>query len=146
MKVVSQQSLDVTNLESISTRILTLIDNQFEGNEQDRTCKLYEFHDQTKNDVISALKASSEDSQNQIITSINAHFQLLMQKDEEKTASLNKQLKELEEKYNEAKNDLEKHIALIKELEGKIFTIEEDKNLLAQKLAKSEADLALPQK
>jgi hypothetical protein len=31
-------------------------------------------------------------------------------------------------------------------LEGKIFTIEEDKNLLAQKLAKSEADLALPQK
>jgi hypothetical protein len=31
----------------------------------------------------------------------------------------------------EAKKDLEKHIALIKEFEGKIFTIEEDKRLLS---------------
>ena len=42
--------------------------------------------------------------------------------------------------------NLEKHIALIKELEGKIFTIEEDKLLLSQKLTKSEADLRRTQK
>ena len=43
MKVVSQQNLDVANLESLGTKLLNLFDNQFEGNEVERTGKLYEF-------------------------------------------------------------------------------------------------------
>lgn len=68
-----------------------------------------------------------------------------MQKDAE-IAEVKKNLKEIEEKFCEARIDLEKHIAVIKEFEGKILTIEEEKLLLAQKLTKSEADLELAQK
>jgi len=38
---------------------------------------------------------------------------------------------------------LEKHIAVIKDLEGKIVVIEEEKLLLSQKLSKDEPDLGL---
>ena len=73
MKAVKQQSLDIANLESLGTKLLTLFDNQFEGNEVERTGKLYEFLDQMRNEVISANKSNSDDSENKIIASINAH-------------------------------------------------------------------------
>jgi ABC-type phosphate transport system auxiliary subunit len=68
-----------------------------------------------------------------------------MQKDAE-IAEVKKKLKEAEEKFDGAKIELEKHIAVIKEFEGKILTIEEEKLVLSQKLVKSESDLELAQK
>ena len=53
-----------------------------------------------------------------------------MQKDAE-IAEMKKKLKEVEEKFDGAKIELEKHIAVIEEFEGKILTIEEEKLLLA---------------
>ena len=83
-----------------------------------------------RNDVISANKGNSEDSENKIIASINAHYQIVQKRDSE-IAALTKSFKESELKFQEAKKELEKHIALIRQLEGKIFTIEEDKLLLS---------------
>jgi ABC-type phosphate transport system auxiliary subunit len=68
-----------------------------------------------------------------------------MQKDAE-IAEVKKKLKEAEKKFDGAKIELEKHIAVIKEFEGKILTIEEEKLVLSQKLVKSESDLELAQK
>ena len=45
MKPFGQQSLDVVNLEPLGTKLLNYFDNQFEGNEVERTGKLYEFLD-----------------------------------------------------------------------------------------------------
>jgi hypothetical protein len=59
MKAVSQQSLEVANIESLGTRLLNLFDKQFVGDEEDRTGKLYEFLDQMRDDVISANKLNS---------------------------------------------------------------------------------------
>ena len=133
MKLVSQQSLDIANLESLGTRLLTLFDNHFEGNELDRTGKLYEFLDQMRDNVISSNKSISEDSDNQIFASINAHSKIVEQANA-KIAVLSRDVKETEEKYQKAKKDLEKHIAMIKELQGKIITHEKDKLLLSRSL------------
>jgi len=61
----------------LGTKLLNLFDNQFEGNEVERTGKLYEFLDKLRDDVISANKSNSEDSENRrhedMIASITAH-------------------------------------------------------------------------
>jgi chromosome segregation ATPase len=134
----------VTNIESLGTKLLYLFDNQFEGNESERKGKLYEFLDLMKDEVISAYRSSSVDSDirknDDMIASINAHSQAVQQRDAE-IAVLKKSLKESEYKFNTAKKELENLIAQIKYLEGKIVSIQEEKNLLTQKLSKSEADL-----
>lgn len=71
IKVVRQKSDDVaTNLESLGTNILILFNEQFEGNEQERTGKLYEFLDKMKDYVISASGIQPQDA---LIASMNAH-------------------------------------------------------------------------
>ena len=59
---------------------------------------------------------------------------------------LSKKVTETQEKYNEAKKDSENQIALIKELEGKIFTIEKEKLLISQNVITSEEELRLTKK
>ena len=85
-----------------------------------------------KDIAISANKSNSEDSNSQkqdaIVNSIYTHSQIVKQKDSE--------IKKL--KYH-----LEQHIALIKDLQVKITTVEGDKSMLSQKLANSEAALSL---
>ena len=70
-----------------------------------------------RNDVISANKQKYEQSeiqpQDALIASINAHSEIVKQRDAE-IAELTKNLKESELKFQEAKKDLEKHIALIR--------------------------------
>jgi hypothetical protein len=67
----------VTNIESLGTKLLYLFDNQFEGNESERKEKLYDFLDLMKDEVLSAFKSSSADSDvrknDDMIASINAH-------------------------------------------------------------------------
>ena len=70
MKAVSQLSLDFANLESLGTRILNVFDNQFVGNELERTSKINEFLDQIRDYVISASGIQPQDA---FIASINAH-------------------------------------------------------------------------
>ena len=107
----------MTNIESLGTKLLYLFDNQFEGNESERKGKLYEFLDLMKNEVISAYRSSSVDSDirknDDMIASINAHSQAVQQRDAE-IAVLKKSLKESEDKFNTAKKELEKFIAQIK--------------------------------
>ena len=67
----------MTNIESLGTKLLYLFDNQFEGNESERKEKLYDFLDLMKDEVLSAFKSSSADSDvrknDDMIASINAH-------------------------------------------------------------------------
>ena len=97
-----------------------------------------------RDDVISANKATSEDSDSKrhddIIATINAHSQIVRQRDAE-IAELSKNRKEEEKKYQEAKEALESHKAEIRELKIQIMTVQEEKRLLSKKLLKSEADL-----
>jgi hypothetical protein len=51
-----------------------------------------------RNDVISANKSNSDDSENKIIASINAHSSIVKQRDAE-IAALTKNLKESELKF-----------------------------------------------
>jgi hypothetical protein len=87
IKVLSQQNLDVTNIESLGTKLLNLFDNQFEGNESERKGKLYEFIELMKDEVISAYKSTSEDSDikknDDMIASINAHSKAVQHRDAE---------------------------------------------------------------
>jgi hypothetical protein len=87
IKVVSQQNLDVTNIESLGTKLFHLFDNQFEGNESERKGKLYEFIELMKDEVISAYKSTSEDSDikknDDMIASINAHSKAVQHRDAE---------------------------------------------------------------
>ena len=53
-----------------------------------------------------------------------------------------KQLKESEERFFEAKTQLDKYIALSQELENNICTLEQDKESLLQALRKAEVELA----
>ena len=80
-----------------------------------------------KDEVISAYKSTSEDSDikknDEIIASINAHSKAVQQRDAE-IIELKKILKETEINFNVAIKELEKLIVQIKEMEGKIFTIE----------------------
>ena len=146
MKAVSQQSLEVANIESLGTRLLNLFDKQFVGDEEDRTGKLYEFLDQMRDDVISANKLNSAEFESQkqdaIIAAINTHSQIVKQGNAE-IAALTKKLKETEDNLNDALKELEKYISVIKDLEGKIVVIEEEKLFLSQKLSKDGPDLGL---
>ena len=72
--VKDSSHLEHKTLESLQVKLLAMFDEQFQGNEEDRVGKLYEFIEQKFNDI---MIQNEQQKQEDMLSAINSHSQLV---------------------------------------------------------------------
>ena len=67
----SHSSLEHENLQSLCAKMMRLFESQFEGGDEDKPAKLFEFLDLMKSEVIASNNLNTESLANQIGASAN---------------------------------------------------------------------------